>query len=260
MRSITLADRSQAPSLDVAAIREEHRVLHHQHRPTATGHAQSGRFRVRLEDPRCARLRVVEQPIRRLRARPIAARLIDRRGRRFGQLFRGFQQATVQTFVAQISAGKLLRYPLDRLCAGVHDSLDLRHPRSASTFPRSPPVLAASRDDRNTTQGKRLCPALSARPQKSHGKSFEMCVIESIYPLKHPLWRRPCAGIFRQFSVEQIQSLRRLKLGRRRCANGLNAHGLRERTPPISLASIDIYCHESYYTPIQIPPAAWCTR
>jgi len=40
----------------------------------------------------------------------------------------------------------------------------------------------------------------------------------------------------------------------------LHAHGLRERTPPINLASIDIYCHESYYAFTQIPPAARCAR
>lgn len=40
----------------------------------------------------------------------------------------------------------------------------------------------------------------------------------------------------------------------------LHAHGLRERTPPIYLASIDIYCHESYYAFTQIPPAARCAR
>jgi antitoxin ParD1/3/4 len=42
----------------------------------------------------------------------------------------------------------------------------------------------------------------------------------------------------------------------RACANGLHAHGLSERTPPICLASIDIYCHESYYGLIQFPPGA----
>src|ERR1039458_302860 len=104
MRRVTLADRSQAAGLEVAAVGKEHRILHHQHCTATTGHARSRRFPMRLEDPRRARLGVVEQPIRRLRARPIAARFIDRRGRRLGQLFGGFQQATVQTFVSQVGA------------------------------------------------------------------------------------------------------------------------------------------------------------
>src|SRR6266404_2232674 len=56
-----------------------------------------------------------------LRTRPIATGFVDRRSRRLGQMFRGLEQATVQTFVAQIGAGKLLR--LDRLCADLNDSL-----------------------------------------------------------------------------------------------------------------------------------------
>jgi hypothetical protein len=125
MRRVTAASRSQAPRLEVSAVREEHRILHHQHRITATGHARRRRFPMRLQDPRRTHLRVVEQPIRRLRARPSAARLVDRRSRRLGQVLRGCQQATVQTFIAQISAGKLPRHPLGRLCASVHDSFDV---------------------------------------------------------------------------------------------------------------------------------------
>ena len=107
------------------SVREEHRILHHQHRSTVPGHTLDGRIDMRLENARRARLRVVKKPIRRLRARPAAARFVDRRGRRSGQLFRGFEQATVQAFVAQIGVGKLPSHPLDRLCAGLHDSLHL---------------------------------------------------------------------------------------------------------------------------------------
>src|SRR5712692_10465528 len=78
---------------------------------------------MRLQYPRRTRLRVVEQSIRRLRVRPIAAGFVDRRGWRLGQLFRSLEQATIQAFVAQVSAGKLLLHPLDRLCAGLYDSL-----------------------------------------------------------------------------------------------------------------------------------------
>lgn len=41
-------------------------------------------------------------------------------------VFCGLQQATIQTFVMQVGAGKLLRHPLDRPCASIHDHFDVR--------------------------------------------------------------------------------------------------------------------------------------
>ena len=175
MRRVTLADRSQAAGLDVRAVREEHRILHHQHRPTATGHALRRRFPMRLENPRRARLRIVEQSIRRLRARPIAARLVDRRGRRLGQLFRGLQQATVQTFVAQVSAGKLLRHPLDRLRAGVHDSLHLRilaSPRLSQAVRHLSPHVATKARLRNAN----VCVQHFLRERQKLSENRSRCV------------------------------------------------------------------------------------
>src|SRR5665213_1180608 len=107
--------RSWAACSDMAAVREEHGVLHHQYGLATTGDTRRRRFPMRLQYTRRTRLGIVEQPIRRLRTRPRPARLVDGRGRRLGQLFGSLQQTTVQTFVAQISAGKLLRHPLDRL-------------------------------------------------------------------------------------------------------------------------------------------------
>ena len=125
-RTAALTNRTQTARLGMLAIGKEDRILHHQHRPTMRGHALGGRLNMRLENRRRTGLRVVKQPIRRLRARPIATRLVDRRGGRFSQLFCRFAQATIQTFVAQIGAGELSRHPFHRLGASFDDSLHLR--------------------------------------------------------------------------------------------------------------------------------------
>ena len=59
---------------------------------------------------------------------PIAARLVDRQGRRFREVFDGLQQPTIQTLVVQIGTDPLLSHPLDRLCAGLHYRLHVRIP------------------------------------------------------------------------------------------------------------------------------------
>ena len=65
---------------------------------------------------------------------PIAARLLDRQGRRFREVFGGLQQPTIQTLVVQIGTGQLLSHPLDRLCAGLHYRLHVRIPATPSLF------------------------------------------------------------------------------------------------------------------------------
>jgi hypothetical protein len=175
MRAVALADRSQAAGLCMRAVRKKYRILHDQHRATAAGDALRSRLPMRLENPRRTRLRVVEQPIRRLRARPIAARLVDRRGRRLGQLFRGFEQATVQAFVAQVSAGKLLRHPLDRLCAGLDDSLHLRilaSPRLSQTVRHLAPHAATKARLRNAT----VCVQRFFRSRQKISENRSRCV------------------------------------------------------------------------------------
>ena len=97
-----------------------------------------------LAEDRRGTCEVVEQPIRCLCAGPRAARFIDRRTGRLGQIFRGFHQVSVQTFVVLAGAGQLLSHPRDRLCAGLHHCLPVRTPqrpdlRTQSTYPRRTP-------------------------------------------------------------------------------------------------------------------------
>jgi hypothetical protein len=120
-----LTDRTQTARLRMLAVGKENGILHHQHRAAMRSHALDGRLNVRLENRRRTGLRIVKQPIRRLRARPIATRFVNRRGGRFSQLFCRFAQATIQTFVGQIGTDELPRHPFHRLGASFDDSVHL---------------------------------------------------------------------------------------------------------------------------------------
>ena len=126
MRGITLANRAEAPGLDMPAVGEKHRILHDQYRALAAGYARGCCLPVGLQDLGRTCLGVVEQPIRRLRARPRPARLVDRRAGRLGQMFRGFHQATIQAFVGEVGTSHLLSHPLGRLRTGRHHRLYVR--------------------------------------------------------------------------------------------------------------------------------------
>ncbi len=150
---VALANRSQAPRLDVLAVGEENGVLHHQNRTTVRRHALDGGRDMRRENGRRPRLRIIKQTIRRLRARPITTRLVDRRHGRLGQRFGDFDQATIQTLVGQIDATKLLRHPLHRLRADLDDRLHLgiftsRSSHRAPQPPTSHSATSKRRSDR----------------------------------------------------------------------------------------------------------------
>jgi hypothetical protein len=141
---------------------------------------------MRLENPRRARLRVVEQSVGRLCARPIAARLVDRRARGLSQLLRSFEQATVQAFVAQIGVGKLLPHPLDRLGADLHHSLHVRifaaRRLSQSVCYRSSPI-----DNGIRLPNAAVCvQRFRDDPSNPRRKPHEMCVIERCRPFTVP--------------------------------------------------------------------------
>ena len=55
---------------DASRRKREDRVRYYQYRPAAADHALNGRLDMRLDNGRRCSLRIVEQPIRRLRARP----------------------------------------------------------------------------------------------------------------------------------------------------------------------------------------------
>lgn len=122
MRFVAFADRTQATGRRMVVIGEEHRILHDQHRPATAHHAFCGRLDMRREDGRGTGLRIIEQTIRGLCARPIATGLVDRRDRRLGQLLRGLYQAAIQAFVGQVGAGELRPHPFHRLGARLPES------------------------------------------------------------------------------------------------------------------------------------------
>jgi len=141
--TVAVADRPNAFCLRMVAVAEEYGVLHDQHRSAHGQHALDRGLNVRRKNRLRARLAVVKQTIRRLRARPISTGFINRRARRARQLFGSLDQATIQAFVRQVGTDELRAYPLHRRRAGLDDSLNLgilasrarqadRHPRRTS--------------------------------------------------------------------------------------------------------------------------------
>ena len=127
------------------------------------------------------------RPSRHLRMGPIAARLLDRQGRRFREVFGGLQQPTIQTLVVQIGTGQLLSHPLDRLCAGLHYRLHVRIPATPRLSHAVRLSSAARRADRRLTQSRRVCPALSLDASNNQRKSLKKCAIERIESLNRKL-------------------------------------------------------------------------
>jgi hypothetical protein len=121
--TVALADRPQIARLGMLAVGEKDRVLHHQYRPVDRRQALGGGLEMRRNNGLRARLAIVKQTIRRLRARPIPTGFVDRRGRGLRQPFRSIDQATIQAFVRKVDPGKFFTHPFQRSGAGLDNSL-----------------------------------------------------------------------------------------------------------------------------------------